>query len=160
MYILYILTGVAVICSFFANRKKTKKALMIGLKKLWKITPPFISVLVSVAIVLYFVPDNMIVKYLGSASSYFGVITGTMIGSIAVMPGPIVYPLCKILLDRGVSYTIIAAFSSSLMMVGIFTFPIERAYFGTKFAVLRNIASLFTALIIALVFSLVSGKLI
>ena len=160
MYILYIITGVAVISSFLANRKKTKKALMVGLKKLWKITPPFISVLVSVAIVLYFVPDNMIVKYLGSANSSFGVITASMIGSIAVMPGPIVYPLCKILLDKGVSYTVIAAFSASLMMVGIFTFPIEKTYFGTKFAIIRNIASLFTALIIALVFSIVSGKLL
>ncbi len=160
MYILYALTAAAIIISFLLDRKKTKKALMVGLKKLWKITPTFTLVLVSVAIVLYFVPDNMIVEYLGNSSSYFGVITASMIGSIAVMPGPIVYPLCKILLEKGVSYTVIAAFSSSLMMVGILTFPIESAYFGKKFAVIRNIASLFTSLIIALVFSLVSGILL
>ncbi len=160
MNFLYILTGVAVIISLIADRQKTKKAFIVGSKKLWMITPPFVSVLVSVSIVLHLVPHDMIVEYLGGSDSYFGVVVASIIGSIAVMPGPIVYPLCRILLDKGVSYSVIAAFSSSLMMVGILSFPVERAYFGKKFALLRNIVSLFIAFVIALIFSLVSGRLI
>jgi len=160
MYFLYILTIVAVLVSFAANRQKTKKAFIIGAKKLWMITPPFVSILVSVSVVLYLVPNDMIVEYLGGSNSYFGVAVAVIIGSITVMPGPIVYPLCGILIGKGVSYSVIAAFSSSLMMVGVLTFPVEQAYFGKKCALLRNSISLVMALIIALVFSLISGKLV
>ena len=76
------------------------------------------------------------------------------------MPGPIVYPLCKIIVDSGVSYSVVAAFSTSLMMVGVLTFPVEAAYFGKKLALVRNGTSLLVAWLIAGVFSLVSGVLL
>ncbi|MEA3317155.1 MAG: hypothetical protein U9R54_04295 [Bacteroidota bacterium] len=157
---IYILTGISVIVSFMVNRKKTKKALIIGAKKIWNIIPPFISILVAVSIVLYLIPNEVIVKYLGSADSCLGVIIASLIGSITVMPGPISYPLCGILVDEGVSYSVIAAFTSSLMLVGVLSFPVEKTYFGKKFAILRNCISFIIALLIALVFSLVEGKLI
>ncbi|MCK5824035.1 MAG: hypothetical protein KAG96_01355 [Ichthyobacteriaceae bacterium] len=160
MYFIYVLSVVAVIISFIADRKKTKKAIKIGAKKLWNITPPFISILIAVSVVLFLVPNSVIVEYLGGSDSYFGVVIATLVGSITVMPGPISYPLCGILLNKGVSYSVIAAFSSSLMLVGVLTFPVEKAYFGKKFALLRNALSFVIALIIALVFSLVSGTLI
>jgi uncharacterized membrane protein YraQ (UPF0718 family) len=148
------------IISFTANRQKTKKALMKGAKMLWMITPAFVSIILSVSIVLYFIPNEMIIDYLGGSNSYTGVLAASIIGSITVIPGPIVYPLCQILLEKGVSYSVIAAFSSSLMMVGVLSFPVEVAYFGKKFAALRNITSLLMSLIIALFFSLMSGRLI
>lgn len=160
MIFIYILTAIVTIVSFFIDRQKTKKAFIVGAKKLWKITPPFVSVLVSVSIVLYFVPNSLIADYLGGSNSYFGVAIASLIGSVTVMPGPIVYPLCGILVEKGISYSVIAAFSSSLMMVGVLTFPMEQAYFGKKFAILRNLIGLVIALIIALVFSLVEGRLI
>ncbi len=160
MGFLYILTVVAVIISLIANRQKTKKAFIVGSKMLWMITPPFISILVSVSILLHLMPNEMIVDYLGDSNSYFGVVVASIIGSITVIPGPIVYPLCGILLEKGVSYSVIAAFSSSLMMVGVLSFPVERAYFGNKFALLRNIVSLFITLVIALIFSLANGRII
>ena len=124
------------------------------------ITPPFMSILIMLSIVLYFVPNELIVDYLGDSNSYSGVFIASIIGAITVMPGPIVYPLCGIMVSKGVSYGVIAAFSSSLMMVGIVTFPIEKSYFGFKFTLLRNIISLFIALVIAVVFSLVDGRLL
>ena len=89
-----------------------------------------------------------------------GVIIASIIGSVTVMPGPIAYPLCGILLEKGVSYSVIAAFSSSLMLVGFLTFPVEKSYFGKKFTILRNVFSLIIAIILALIFSLVDGWLI
>ncbi len=157
---IYILTGISVIVSFIVNREKTKKAIIIGIKKLWKITSPFFSILIVVSIVLYLIPDNVIIKYLGSTESYLGIITASIIGSVTVMPGPITYPLCAILVNEGVSYSVIAAFSSSLMLVGVISFPLEKAYFGEKLAILRNVLSLIIALIIAIIFSLVEGRLI
>lgn len=160
MFFLYILTIVALTVSYIANRKKTKKAIIVGAKKLWMITPSFMSILVLISMVLYFVPNDLILEYLGGSNSYSAAVTASIIGSITVMPGPIVYPICGILVSKGVSYGVIASFSSSLMMVGVMTFPIERAYFGFKFALLRNIISLFIALAIAVVFSFVEGRLL
>lgn len=160
MNYIYILTIIAVIISFILDRKKTISAFMIGMKKLWKITPPFISILITVSIVLYLIPNDVIIKYLGTDDSFFGVIIASIIGSVTVMPGPISYPLCGILVDEGVSYSVIAAFSSSLMLVGILSFPIEKLYFGKKFAIMRNIISFVIALIIAFIFSLINYKLI
>jgi len=45
---------------------------------------------------------------------------------------------------------VLAAFTTTLMMVGILTFPIEKAYFGTKVTVVRNILSFFIALAVAI----------
>ncbi|MEA3424171.1 MAG: hypothetical protein U9Q80_10325 [Bacillota bacterium] len=157
---LYSLTMIMLIISFLSDSQKTKKALKIGAKKLWKITPPFVSIIVVISIVLYLVPNEMIVDYLGAAKSYFAIFTALTIGAITVMPGPIVYPLCGILIDSGVSYSVIAAFSSSLMMVGILSFPVESAYFGKRFAVMRNIASLFVAFFVSLVFAAIGGGLL
>ncbi|MCD6434855.1 MAG: permease [Clostridiales bacterium] len=160
MKFIYGLTVILVIISFLISPKKTKKAVKVGAKKLWKITPPFVSIIVVISFVLYFLPNDTIVKYLGDTTSYMAIITALGIGSITVMPGPIVYPLCSILVINGVSYSIIAAFSTSLMMVGIVTFPVESTYFGKNFAILRNITSIFISLIVALVFSMLSGWMI
>lgn len=160
MIILYAITALAVTISFIVDQQKTKKAFISGFKKLWMVTPQFTSILVVISIVLYFVPHDMIIRYLGNNNSYSGMIIASIFGSITVMPGPIVYPLCGILVSKGVSYSVIAAFSSSLMMVGILTYPVEKSFFGKKFAILRNIVSLIIALIIALIFKLVTGTLI
>lgn len=160
MEFIYTLALVSVVISFFIDRKKTKKAFIIGAKKLWKITPPFVSIIVAISIVLYLLPNDTIVKYLGGSQSYSAIFTALLIGSITVMPGPIVYPICAILIDNGVSYSVVAGFSTSLMMVGIMTFPVESTYFGKKFAILRNAISIIISFIIALVFSLASGWII
>jgi len=153
---IYILAIVSVIISFLVDRKKTKKAFIVGAKKLWKITPPFVTIIVAISIVLYLLPNDMIVKYLGGSKSYSAIFTALIIGAVTVMPGPIVYPLCGILVDEGVSYSVIAAFSTSLMMVGVMSYPVESTYFGKKFAILRNIVSLVVAFCVALIFLLVS----
>ena len=76
-----------------------------------------------------------------------------------MMPGFIVFPLCGILLNKGVSYMVLSAFTTSLMMVGILTYPIEKEYFGAKVTIARNIISLITALIVAVSIGFFFGEL-
>ncbi len=83
-----------------------------------------------------------------------------VLGSIAVMPGFVAFPLGGILLGKGVSHMVISAFTTTLMMVGLVTFPVEKIYLGTKVTILRNIISLFIAVITALVTALFYGELI
>ena len=89
-----------------------------------------------------------------------GIIFGIISGSITLMPGFIAFPLAGVLLEKGVSYTVLAVFTNSLMLVGIMTFPIEKKYFGFKMTMLRNIFGIFLALIVALATGLVFKELI
>ena len=88
-----------------------------------------------------------------------GLLLATVFGSLALMPGFIAYPLCGILLKKGVAYMVLSAFATTLMMVGILTFPVERTYLGTKVAVVRNLLSLLIALFVALITGIVFGEI-
>lgn len=83
-----------------------------------------------------------------------------LIGSIAAVPGFIAFPLAGILRDNGISYTVIAAFTTTLMMVGITTFPVEAAYLGNRVALIRNIIGFIIAILVALFIGLFFGEAI
>ncbi len=88
---------------------------------------------------------------LGQESGVLGVLIAAVIGSVALIPGPIAYPLAGMLLERGVTYTVLAVFITTLMMVGVITFPVEKEYFGTHTAVLRNLLSFAGALLVGMI---------
>ena len=145
--------------SFLANRKKTLSALKIAAKRFVKILPAFLTMIILVSIVLFLIPDEVIPKYLGGSNKFIGVIFASLFGSITLMPGFIAFPLAGILLKEGVAYMVLAAFTTTLMMVGILTAPIEKAYFGMKVTVIRNIISFFIALIITVVIGIFFGEI-
>ena len=149
MYYLYIITGLALIASLIVNRKKTLNALTISVRRLIRILPAFLIMLILVSIVLYLIPDRVISHYLGSNNKFIGVLFASSFGSITLMPGFIVFPLCGILLKKGVLYMVLSAFTTTMMMVGVLTYPIEKAYFGIKVTVIRNVISFFIALVVA-----------
>ena len=159
MYYLYIATGLAVLISFSVNREKTLKAFKIALKRFVNILPAFLSMLILVSIVLFLVPDKVISIYLGSNNIFIGVFFASLFGSITLMPGFIAFTLCGILLKKGVLYMVLSAFSTTLMMVGILTYPIEKKYFGIKVTIIRNIVSFFIALIVALMTGIFFGEI-
>lgn len=159
MYYLYIATGLAVLISFIADSERTLKAFKMALKKFVTILPAFLGMLMLVSIVLFLIPDRVISQYLGSSNIFTGVLFASFLGSITLMPGFIAFPLCGILLKKGVLYMVLSAFTTTLMMVGILTYPIEKAYFGTKVTIIRNIISLFIALIVAVMTGIFFGEI-
>jgi len=150
MYYLYFATGLALLISIIVDRKKTLTAIKISYKKFINIIPAFLTMLILVSIVLFFIPDKMISDYLGNNDKFIGVILASFFGSITLMPGFIAFPLCGILLKKGVSYMVLSAFATTLMMVGILTYPVEKEYFGVKVTIIRNAISFFIAMIVAL----------
>ena len=150
MYYLYIATGLALLLSFIINREKTFKAVKIAFRRFVNIFPAFLGMLILVSIVLFLIPDKLISNYLGKNNIFIGVLFASFFGSITLMPGFIAFPLCGILLKKGVLYMVLSAFSTTLMMVGVLTYPIEKEYFGVQLTILRNIMSLFIALVVAL----------
>ncbi len=75
------------------------------------------------------------------------------------MPGFITFPLCGILVEKGVTYMVLSAFSTTLMMVGIVTFPIEKEYLGVKVAIIRNVISFCIALCVAFITGFFFGEI-
>lgn len=146
--ILIALTLIAIIVSAVIDRRKTLMGLRRGGKMLLNLLPQFLMLLVIVSVLLTFVPREPIVSGLGKQSGGLGVIVAAGIGSVALVPGPIVYPLAGMLVENGMSWTVISVFITTLMMVGILTFPVEKAYLGLRLAALRNILFFFGALII------------
>jgi len=160
MYVyLYAVVGLALLVSFIANHRKTLRALKIALKRFTNILPAFLIMLVLVSIVLFFVSDETISNYLGTESKFVGVALASFFGSITLMPGFIAFPLAGILLQKGVAYTVLAAFTTTLMMVGLLTAPVEKEYLGIKLTIVRNIMSFFIALIVAVVIGIFFGEI-
>ena len=160
MYYLYIMTGLALLVSFIADKARTIKAVKIAFKRLSKISPAFLSMLIVISVALFLVPEKVISDSLGNDNKFIGTILASVIGSITLMPGPIVYPLCGILLKEGVSYTVLSVFTTTLMMVGVLTYPVEKEYFGAKITIIRNVISFFIAFIVALITGIFFGELL
>jgi len=157
---LYIITVLALGASLIADRAKTIKALRVAWKKFSNILPAFLQMLLLVSILLYLVPDEVIIRHMGGKASLGGLFLGLFFGSITMMPGFIAFPLGGILLSRGVSYMVLAAFTTSLMVVGVVTFPIEREYLGTRVALIRNLVAVLISAAVALAMGIAFGELL
>ena len=138
MRILLTITLAAVLVSFFFNRKKTMTGIRKGFKMFLGILPDILVVLALASVFMTLVPENVIARLLGREAGATGFFTAAAIGSVALIPGFIAYPLSAVLLRSGVSYNVIAVFITTLMMVGIITLPVEQKYFGWKVALWRN----------------------
>ncbi len=159
MYYSYIATGLIIIISFIASREKTLKAVKVAIGKFIKIFPAFLIMLILVSFILFLFPDEVISNYLGCSSKPISVFLASLFGSITIMPGFIAFPLSGFLLSKGVPYMVLSAFTTTLMMVGILTYPIEKEYFGAKVTIIRNIISFFIALTIAVMTGIFFGEI-
>ena len=148
---LYLVTGTLLCISFFKNKEKTKKAL----KKAWKafenILPQFLGVIVLVGIMMALFNPDFISRIIGNESGWWGVIISAVIGAVTLIPGFIAFPMAALLLEGGAGYTQIAAFVSTLMMVGIVTIPVEMKYFGKRLTLWRNVLAFIFSLLIAFI---------
>lgn len=143
MLLLIIITTIALAFSFGTDQKKTWQGVQKGAKMFLNLLPTILVVLAIVSIVLFFLPNELIVKYLGENAGWTGYAIAAIVGSLALIPGFVAYPLAGALVKSGVGYPVIAIFITTLMMVGILTLPIEIKFFG-----LRNLLFLIGALII------------
>ena len=147
--ILYVVTISLLILSYSKDKTKTKKSLKKGLKSFENILPQFLGVIVLVGILLSIFNPEIISKLIGSKSGWFGVVTSGVVGALTLIPGFIAFPTAAMLLDSGAGYMQIAAFISSLMMVGVVTIPVEMKYFGKRMAIYRNLIAFVFSFVVA-----------
>lgn len=157
-YYLYIAAGLALVVSLVVSREKTLRAVRIAIRRFTNILPAFVVMLVLVSIALFLASDEFIIRYLGGDSVYLAMLSASAVGSVMLVPGFIAFPLAGILLSKGVPYMVLSALTTTLMMVGVLTFPVEREYFGTRVTVVRNAASFLIALAVAVVTGIIFGE--
>ncbi len=158
MQALYVITALLLLASLAVSPAKTGRALRVALKRFLKVAPAFLVMLVCIAVVLYLVPDDLLTRALARDSKWYAVASGLGLGSISIMPGFIAFPLCGILLEHGALYMVLSAFSTAVMMVGVVTYPLERAYLGVRLTLCRNAVAFLIAAAVALVTGLVFGE--
>ncbi len=147
----YVIAIVGLFLSFMKSKEKTK----IALKKAWKafenILPQFLSILVIIGVTFAILTPEQISHLIGSESGWIGMLIAALIGSVTLVPAFVAFPLAAALLKNGAGIMQIAAFVSTLMMVGIVTLPVEIKYFGKKATFTRNIAAFVFSILVAVV---------
>jgi len=156
---LYLIAGLVILVSLLADREKTLRAVKIAIKQFVKIFPAFLTMIILVSVILFLVPDEIISVYLAGSNKFAGVILAASLGSVTIIPGFIAFPLSGILLQQGVAYMALAAFTTTLMMVGILTAPIEKEYFGIKVTIIRNLLGFFIALVVTVMIGIFFGEI-
>jgi uncharacterized membrane protein YraQ (UPF0718 family) len=145
-YLLYGLALAGLVVSLLKDKGKTRTAI----KKAWKafegILPQFLIVLALVAVTLSVLDTAFISRILGGSSGFRGILGASLAGAVTLIPGFIAFPAAASLMREGAGATQIAAFVSSLMMVGIVTLPMEMKYFGKRVSLLRNVLAWFFSL--------------
>ena len=157
-YLLWILTAGLMIISFSKDKEKSILALRKAFQKAKTILPRFLLVMSSFALIITYISPELMNKYIGVESGIKGIATALGIGSISIMSGFAAFPLCAALRSEGIPFYIIAAFSVSLMSVGIVTFPIEKKFLGTRVAVIRNVLAFCVTIIVVVAMKIVFGE--
>jgi len=152
---LYLVTFGFLLLSFLKDKSRTIKALKKSWKAFENILPDFLVVILFVGVLMAFLNPEVISKIIGAESGIIGVLLASLVGSVTLIPGFVAFPTAAILLKGGAGYTQIAAFVSTLMMVGLVTIPVEMKYFGKKLTIYRNLLAYGFSLIVAAVIGMV-----
>jgi len=141
--------------SFLLDKEKTILGFKKGFKMFKNMVIPFLNILILISLLLFIIPPEIIIKYLGAGSGALGFAIAAVVGSITLIPGFISYPIAAGLLQQGAAYSTVAVFMTTLMMVGVVTLPLEIKYFGRRTAILRNLLNLFAAIIIGILIGII-----
>jgi uncharacterized membrane protein YraQ (UPF0718 family) len=137
--------------AFIKDRGKAKKSLIVAVKAFFRLLPTVLILIVFVGLLMGFVPATEISKLIGKQAGFGGILLIAIAGAILHIPALISFPLAASLIKSGASITAVAAFISTLTMIGIVTLPLEIKELGKKMALLRNGISFIIAIVIALI---------
>jgi len=139
----------AILTAFAKDKEKAVLSLKMAGKSFVRIIPNVLVIIVFIGLLLGFVPPEQISRFVGEQSGIGGVLLISVIGAIVHIPSLISFPLAASLLKSGASITAIAAFITTLTMVGTVTLPLEIRELGKEIALLRNGMSFVFAIVIA-----------
>lgn len=141
--------------SFLKDKKKTLKALKMALNMGKGMALSIFSIIFAIGLILTLMPPAEIALFVGKQSVLLATLASALLGTITLVPAFIAFPLVGTLVGAGVSIVPSVAFLTTLTMVGIVTFPLEKKEFGVKFTAVRNGLSFLFAIVIALVMGVI-----
>jgi len=146
-----ILAVVGLLIAFVKDRNKTVKSLVVAGKSFIEILPMVFIIVIIIGLLLGFIPPDEISRFVGEQSGLKGVLLVGVVGAFMHIPSLLSFPLAASLLEKGASVSAVAAFITTLTMIGMITLPLEIKELGKKMALLRNGLSFIIAIIIALI---------
>lgn len=151
----WIVGGILFIVSIAKNREKSKEAMSKSRGMMKNMLGDIIGIIFMIGLIITVIPPETIEDFLGSGNTLVSSMVAAIVGSITLIPAFVAFPLVGSLVDAGASIVPGVAFLTTLTMVGVVTFPLEKKEFGTQFAVARNALSFGAALSIAVLMGLV-----
>jgi uncharacterized membrane protein YraQ (UPF0718 family) len=141
--------------AFVKDRARAKKSLVVALKSFVRILPTVLLIVVIIGLFLAFVPPERVAKFIGKQAGLAGILVISALGAVLYIPALTSFPLAASLLQRGASVAAVAAFITTLTMLGVVTIPLEIRELGAKMTFLRNGLSFLIAILIALLMGVI-----
>lgn len=153
-----IINLLALGCLVFAlakDRGRTKQSIGVAAKSFIRILPTVFIIIVIIGLLMAFVPPDQISRFVGEQAGFGGLLAIAALGAVLHIPALISFPLPASLLQSGAGVASVAAFITTLTMVGVVTLPLEIKELGKKMAFLRNGLSFIIAIVIALIMGVI-----
>lgn len=141
--------------SFVKNKEKTIKSLKMALRMGRGMALSIFSIIFAIGLILTLLPPATIAEFVGKQAVILATIVSAAVGTITLVPAFIAFPLVGTLITAGISIVPSVAFLTTLTMVGVVTFPLEKKEFGLKFTLVRNGLSFIFAIVIALIMGVI-----
>jgi len=152
---IWIGTIIFLIFSMVKNKEKTKNAPRIAFGMGKNMILNILSIILLIGLVLALLPPEQIAGYVENQNILIATIVSALFGTITLIPAFIAFPLVGTLIGAGVGVVPSIAFLTTLTMVGVVTFPLEKKEFGMKFTIVRNGLSFVFSIAIALVMGVI-----
>lgn len=152
---LWVITLGAFTISILKDKDKTISSMKMAQGMMKNIIGEIIGIMLLIGMILAFIPPETIRDIAGKSNVLISTIVSALFGSITLIPAFVAFPLVGSLVDAGVSIVPAVAFLTTLTMVGIVTFSLEKEEFGAKFALARNLMSFIFAIIISMLMGVV-----
>jgi len=151
----WIISVAVFIAAILKDKEKSKEAMKKSKGMMRNMIGDIIGIIFMIGLILTFIPPETIKSILGSGNTFISSLVAAVLGSITLIPAFVAFPLVGFFVDAGASIVPGVAFLTTLTMVGVVTFPLEKKEFGTKFAVARNLLSFVAAMLIAVLMGVI-----
>lgn len=148
---IWVMTLFFAIFSLIKNKSGTKEVSKKAVGMGRGMIKNLIVIILLIGLVLAYFPPTQIATFIEKQNLYIATVVSAFFGTITIIPAFIAFPLVGNLVDAQVGIVPAVAFLTTLTMVGLVTFPLEKKSFGLKFAVTRNVLSFVFAILIALI---------
>jgi len=151
----WVITVTLTVISLVKSKEKTLEAMKKSKGMMGNMLGEIIGIIFIIGLVLTFIPPESIKSVLGSSNTFLATMVAAIAGSVTLIPAFVAFPLVGSFVNVGASVIPAVAFLTTLTMVGVVTFPLEKKEFGLKFAMTRNVLSFISALLIASVMGVI-----